>query len=161
MSLIFINYRKGLHSIAVSALAERLAQHFGSDAVFYDVRLTSGSRYPDELRLRLNACDVLVALIHASWVRDLADRRDQRLDWVEYEISNALADGKQVIPVLLDQAEPPTPDQLPSSIAELALRQMLRLRATHFTNDLDNLIWQLERHVAPAFLGESVDVRWR
>jgi TIR domain-containing protein len=148
MALIFVNYRRGPHSIAVSALAERLVQHFGPELVFHDARLISGTRYPDELRKQLEACAVLIAVIHPNWVHDLAGRRDERLDWVEFEISTVLAAGKPVIPVLLDEAEPPTDDQLPPSIAELALRQVARLRAPHYSSDVNELIRRLDREVS-------------
>lgn len=155
MSSIFLNYRKGPHTILVSALAERLALHFGSGTVFVDAQLRPGGRYPDELRQHLQSCAVLVAVIHTGWVRNLADRgrhknSDEHRDWVELEIATALAAGKTVIPLLLDETAAPTHDQLPPSIADIAHRQAAHLRAGSFTADLDELVRQLEYHVAPA-----------
>jgi TIR domain len=149
MALIFVNYRRGPHSISVSALAERLAHHFGQDLVFHDTQLRPGGCYPDELQETLDACTVLVAVLHTTWVQDLDDRRSNPPDWVVREISTVLAAGKTVIPVLLDSAELPLQGQLPPSIADLALRQAVRLRASHFASDMNDLIRQLEGHVAP------------
>lgn len=147
--MIFINYRSGAHSVAVSALAERLGHHFGQDQVFFDAHLLSGSRYPDELREHLNACEVLLAVIHSRWADDLAERASGGLDWVEYEIATALVAGKTVIPLVLDQAELPRADEVPSSVAELTLRQAARLRTANFTSDINALIERLESHVIP------------
>jgi|GEM_PF-3860030 len=151
MDLIFINYRRGPHSISVSALAERLGQHFGQDLVFLDTRLRPGGRYPDELRDRLNTCAVLVAIIHTGWVRDFTERQNGSTDWVEFEIATALTAGKTVIQVLLEDAAPPTAVELPPRLQELALRQACRLRSTQFAGDVDELIRVLERHVQPGW----------
>ncbi|MEU4742216.1 TIR domain-containing protein [Actinosynnema sp. NPDC023658] len=146
MSGIFINYRHGLHSVAVAALAERLAMHFGRDRVFVDHQMWSGSRYPDELRARLADANVLVAVVHEGWV-DEFDRRD--VDWVRLEIAQALSDSTEVVPVLLDDVSPPTKATLPEDIEEFALLQATRLRAAHLTEDVDRLILNLERWIAP------------
>jgi len=160
--LIFVNYRSGAHSIAVSALAERLGRHFGPDQVFFDAHLPSGSRYPDELRKRLDGCDLLVAVIHDGWVDELARPDDTPMDWVKFEITTALAAGKKVIPLLLEQVEPPRPEQLPESMAELGLRQGARLRAKHYSSAVRDLVALLEHHIAPvvhADGGQRADVR--
>lgn len=145
--LIFVNYRRGPHSIAVAALAERLARHFGADSVFHDSSLESGTRYPDELRRNLNACHVLIAVIHPGWPGKPTTQHEGHLDWVEFEITTALAAGKPVIPVLLDVAELPEADELPTAFAELTYRQATKLRADHYSDDVDDLIHRLDREV--------------
>jgi hypothetical protein len=141
---IFINYRHGPHSVSVAALADRLAAHFGHEQVFVDHRMASGSRYPDELRDHLAAADVLVAVIHTGWV----DGFDREHDWVRWEIGTALATGKEVVPLLLEDTRPPTRADLPEEIGELALRQADRIRAAHLADDVDRLVLRLERWVA-------------
>jgi hypothetical protein len=146
MTGIFINYRSGgSHSVAVAALAERLAHHFGADEVFVDHQMLTGVRYNIELEERLAASDVLIAVINEGWAT--AWKPESEKDWVRYEIATALATGKQVIAVLLEDVARPTRDQLPSDIAELTLRQDTRLRAARFAEDFGDLAWVLERHV--------------
>ncbi|WP_158846664.1 toll/interleukin-1 receptor domain-containing protein [Saccharothrix deserti] len=146
MSGIFINYRHGPHSVAVAALADRLAAHFGRERVFVDHRMASGSRYPDELREHLAAADVLVAVIHTGWV----DGFDRDPDWVRWEIATALDTGKEVVPLLLEDTPPPTRAELPEDIGELAMRQATRVRAAHLAEDVDRLVLRLDEWVSPS-----------
>ncbi|MBB5807945.1 hypothetical protein F4560_007713 [Saccharothrix ecbatanensis] len=147
MSGIFINYRHGTHSFSVAALADRLAAHFGPDQVFVDHHMQSGIRYPDELRARLKAADVLVAVIHPGWV-DTFDREPP--DWVRWEIGTALADGKEVVPLLLADTPPPGRAEIPDDIGELAMRQAARLRTAHLSEDVDALLARLESWLPPS-----------
>jgi hypothetical protein len=59
---------------------------------------------------------VVLAVVHEGWVRDLRDGQD----WVREELEIAFAEGKTIIPLLLDGASMPTPAQLPRSIREFA-----------------------------------------
>ncbi|MCP2167112.1 toll/interleukin-1 receptor domain-containing protein [Goodfellowiella coeruleoviolacea] len=150
MSGIFINYRRGDHETFVAALADRLAAHFGSDQVFVDHQMRVGTRYPDELRRHLRACDVLVVVVHRQWLSDLHERLCREgLDWVRHEIAIALELGKPIVQALLGNATPPIREELPDDIAELALRQAAEIRAAHLAGDLERLFQELARHVAP------------
>ncbi|MFD7652834.1 toll/interleukin-1 receptor domain-containing protein [Actinosynnema sp. NPDC059797] len=146
MSNVFVNYRHGPHAVAVSALAHRLTTHFGPGRVFVDHHLRGGTRYPDELRDRLRECDVLVVVVHDGWVGEFGTRDP---DWVLDEIAFALAEGKAVVPVLVDDARPPSREELPERIGELATRQTARLRASDLPDDLERLVRRLEQWVAP------------
>ncbi|QQQ78176.1 toll/interleukin-1 receptor domain-containing protein [Saccharothrix sp. 6-C] len=146
LSGIFINYRHGPHSVAVAALAERLSMHFGRDRVFVDHRMNSGSHYPDELRARLADADVLVAVVHQGWADEFG-RRDP--DWVRREIAQALSDATEVVPVYLEDVDTPTQGALPEDIRAFALLQGARLRAAHLAEDMDRLVLNLERWIAP------------
>lgn len=145
MYSIFVNYRRGDHSVAVAALTEMLAHHFGHDEVFLDVDIPSGERYPQEIDERLHGCDVLVSVIHDGWAATFDTPRKK--DWVHYEIATALKKCITVIPVLLEDAAQPTWEQLPPDIAGLSLFQNARVRSTEFRTDVDQLIRRLEHHV--------------
>lgn len=124
-------------------LAERLGRHFGPDRVFIDTRLAPGERYPDELKAELAASDVVLAVVHDGWVADFAVER--RMDWVRYELSTALRDGKTVLPVLLEQAPQPRHDEVPPDVAEVTLRQSVPLRSAHHEADLATLTARIEQ----------------
>lgn len=69
MSRVFINYRRGGHTVAVEALHHQLIHHFGEDEVFLDMQsIPLGDRYPDILRQRVTGCEVLLVVIHATWL---------------------------------------------------------------------------------------------
>jgi hypothetical protein len=152
MSGVFVNYRNGPHSVSVGALADRLVRHFGGDLVFVAHRMVPGTRYPDELRAQVDARDVLIAVIHDGWDEDWRDDKD----WVRYEIATALAQGKHVVPVLLENTARLTRERLPDDIAELALRQSVRLRAAHWPEDVETLLSRLDLMVQPAAEERSV-----
>lgn len=155
---IFVNYRRS-QAVAVAQLVAQLRQHFGTSKVFLDLGMPSGSRYPDELRARIRACEVLLVVIHDRWLAEFTTPRDT--DWVREEITTALAMGKPVIPLMLDDTPVPVRRDLHPDIAELAVRNAARVRATHLAGDIDALIRRLEHHVVPetAQLGSSLVVK--
>lgn len=153
MSSIFINYRNGPHALSVEALHEHLARHFGADQVFLDkASLEAGDRYPDELRKRVEGCDVFVVVIDDAWLTATDDgirMIDRERDWVREEIEIALRAGKVVVPVLIGNAVAPKACDLRASIAELAHRQAREVRPGRFPQDVRRLVEVLERHTAP------------
>ncbi|GAB2869943.1 toll/interleukin-1 receptor domain-containing protein [Lentzea nigeriaca] len=118
MGGVFINYRRHPARDAFAAtLHDRLASRFTSGNVFLDVTsIKPGERYPNRLRRHLDRADVVIAIVHPEWVRDLRSG----LDWVRWEIEHAFAEGKTIIPLLLDGARMPTAQELPRSIREFA-----------------------------------------
>ncbi|TDV57471.1 TIR domain-containing protein [Actinophytocola oryzae] len=145
MYRIFVNYRRGTHSMSVAALAQSLAHHFGDDEVFLDVGIPSGEQYSGEIRNRLLGCDVLLAVIHDGWLETFG--RTRWKDWVLYEIATALEKPITVIPVLLEDAKPPVWEELPEQIADLSLIQTARIRSAELRSDVDNLIRRIEHHI--------------
>lgn len=157
---IFLNYRQNgftgdkrrrlPHVLIVEALADRFRRHFGRDAVFVDTGLRVGAHYPAELRAKLKGSEVLVVVIHDTWLADLDDRRGRaEADWVQDEIAQALDARMTVVPLLIDDAELPAKDQLPDRIGDLVYPQAHRIRFGHWERDVRLLIQALENHVAP------------
>ncbi|MDN3023171.1 toll/interleukin-1 receptor domain-containing protein [Streptomyces sp. S.PB5] len=152
MGGVFINYRRGDHSATVEDLYAELERYFGSGQVFLDrPSLLPGQRFSDALRARVDDCEVLLAVLHPGWaeVRDAsgARRLDHEEDWVRQEIEQAFAGGKVVIPVLLDGAVVPRPEELPASIREIVAVNGQPLRRAHRDGDVAELIAVLERDV--------------
>nr|WP_199848000.1 TIR domain-containing protein [Streptomyces dysideae] len=131
-----------------------LKGHFGADQVFLDrPSIVPGQRYSDVLRERVADCDVLLVVVHRGWVDARDDETGVRRlevagDWVRREIDQALHSGKTVVQVLLDDAEPPRPAQLPERIRELAIRNAQALRQEAYGSDLAELIAVLETDVS-------------
>jgi len=148
MSSIFVSYRRNPHGTTVAAIADGLQRYFGTEEVFIDNRIPFGDHYPAALEDRLRACTVLVAVIHEGWETTFDEPRHK--DWVLHEIKTALDRKIHVIPVPIGAAAMPGPEKLPREIDRLALRQAAPIRPASYAVDLDNLIHQLERHVAPA-----------
>lgn len=166
MSGIFLSYRQNrrtgdggserrVHAQLVEAIADRLGRHFGSGSVFLDTTLRLASRYPDELRDRLERSGVLVMVVHREWLADLAERAapadkhrdDKDKDWVHFELATAIELGIPVLPLLIDGATQPTARELPGDIAEFAHQQAHRIQFGQWEHDVRRLIDAVERHV--------------
>ncbi|WP_328644908.1 toll/interleukin-1 receptor domain-containing protein [Amycolatopsis sp. NBC_00348] len=148
MSSIFMSYRRNPQGTAVAAIADGLQRYFGTEEVFIDNGIVPGDQYPDALESRLQACTVLIAVIHEGWEDSFKERRHK--DWVLHEIRTALERRIHVIPVPIGNASMPEWTELPAEISELAHRQAAPVGPATYTTDLNNLIRQLEKHVAPA-----------
>ena len=103
-----------------------------------------GLNFVKVLRDEVAKCDVVLVVIGPNWVSVLDQDGKRRLanpnDFVRIEVATALQRDIPVIPILLDGAMPPKPDQLPRDLKELALRNALYVRHVSFHNDMDRLI---------------------
>ena len=147
---IFINYRRDERGLGAQAVARAVRQHFGAEAVFSSTSIEPGTVYPELLARRLAECDVLVAVIHDTWLTALRDKVTSRTDWVRHEIATALAAGKPVIPVLIGSATMPPHHELPIDLVLLGDPQQARVRPDSLDDDLGRLMRRLERYVSPA-----------
>ena len=146
MSNIFISYRRGDSIATAGRIRDRLVQEFGRPNVFVDVDdIPHGQDFAKVLSGKVAECRVLLAIIGPHWV-DARDGKGQRRlelpdDFVGIEIGTALArETIAVIPVLVDGAQMPTAEQLPSKLEPLARRNAIELRNTQFGSDAERLI---------------------
>jgi hypothetical protein len=151
---IFISYRRGDASYPAAWLFDQLTTRFGSDRVFMDVdSIEPGDDFAEVIADAVGCCAVLLAVIGDRWLAaaDESGRRrmDDSGDFLRLEIEAALARGVRVIPVLVDGARVPRPDQLPASMAALGRRQAVELRPARFSSDLTSLLTVLDRALTP------------
>jgi len=152
---IFVSYRRDdSRALAVAGLVAQLRGHLGEDRVFIDNDLPPGERYPDELRAELDASDVVVAVIHHRWATDFA--ADRPTDWVRYELSTALRQGKAVFPVLLQGAPQPRRGDVPADVAEVTSLQSTPLRSASYEEDIATLAAAIDIASAPPDLALTV-----
>ncbi len=119
---IFINYREADTAVEARLLFVDLANHFGREAVFLDKKyLHGGMAWPDELTRKVKGAKILLVLLKdgKKWM-GLKDNCTFRIcdpeDWVRLEIETAKAEGKLIVPVLLDGADFPAESVLPESL---------------------------------------------
>ena len=139
---IFISYRREEAAGHAGRLSDRLIQHFGPDQIFQDIdSIPAGSDFAEEIADAVASCQVLLALIGNRWlkIKDTEGRRrlGNPKDYVRLEIEAALSRNIRVIPILIDEAKMPRADQLPSSLAELARHQALKLSPDRDRFDFD------------------------
>jgi TIR domain len=131
MPIICLSYRRSDSSGIGGRIYDHLVSHFGAGSVFMDV---SGIPYAEDFRKRIRIefenAKVLVALIGPSWLGQRDDgpaRIQERLDPIRIEIYTALTQNLLVVPVLVDNAQMPSPDDLPRNIKEFAYRNAMRV----------------------------------
>jgi hypothetical protein len=127
MPAILVSYRRDDSKWITGRIVDRLKQHYGRDNVFMDIdAIPVGRDFREHLRNTLDRCDVLLAIVGPRWlVADKAGRPRilDAADWVRIEIETALTKKIPVIPVLIDDAGMPRPDELPETLQDFAYRQ--------------------------------------
>lgn len=146
MPSIFISYRRDDSSATAELLHDRLATWFARDKVFLDVQgIAPGEDWRRLLTERLAAYDVVLVVIGSAWPATLAARMASAGDdFVRWEVAEALRQHKRVIPVLVDGAALPAPDELPADIAALGRLQAETLKRDTRDRDIAALAAALE-----------------
>jgi len=97
----------------------------------------------------VEGCDVVIALIGRAWSSDA----------VRLELENALENGIRVIPVLVEGAVPPSADELPGAIADLARRNAVELSDSRWHYDVARLLETIEEGERDVFPPVEPEVR--
>lgn len=146
---VFLSYRRADGQHVAGRAADKLAERY---QLFMDIdTIPPGVDFTEYVRRAVGGCDVLLAFIGDRWTSVADDSGRRRLDdpddWVVAEISTALSRNVAVIPVLIDNATMPQPEQLPEVLRPLLRRQAVPLRHATFSADLTHLIAGID-HVA-------------
>jgi TIR domain len=134
---IFISYRRK----EAVAFAGRLAAELRRDGyeVFIDVGIHAGEKWREKIEQALSSCAVLLAVMGRDWLEMKDDHGRRRLDdsddVVRFEIEAALQRDVPVIPVLIDDAEPPKRSELPTSLRAAVDREGETVRNPKFEVD--------------------------
>jgi TIR domain len=148
---VFISYRRRETAGHAGRLYDRLAEHFGDERVFMDLRMEPGVDFVEQIDDAVTHCDALLSLIGAQWLemRDAHGRRrlDDPNDFARLEVEAALARNVRVIPVLLQDAKMPEPEDLPATLQPLARRHAIELSDERWDYDVGRLIEVLDRTI--------------
>ncbi len=142
MQGVFVCYRRADSLHVAGRLRDRLEQALGAGHVFMDVHdIEIGEDFRVKIRSTLSQVDVVLDLMGRRW--DPGRLRPH--DFVRLEITEALAQERQVIPVLIDGAEMPASTAVPESVAELCYGTATPLRPDpDFHGDVDRLLRGLQ-----------------
>jgi hypothetical protein len=158
MPRIFISYRRQDSRYQARSIHAAFAREVGHDNVFMDVNsIQPGANFRKILKLWVDQCEVLLALIGPDWI-DARDpqtgkrRLDNPSDFVRIEIGEALRRDIPVVPVLLDGAALPHSDRLPADLQELCDRQAVMVEYRTFDADVERLIRKLRLGAEPVRL---------
>jgi hypothetical protein len=132
-SKVFISYRRSESKYLAGHVYDLLAEKISAGEIFFDVdAVPIGVDFRMHISKSVSQSAVMLVIIGDSWLKR---RRPFRLrppeDYVHSEIE--LDFGVPILPVLVDDAEMPRRDQVPSSIAEFVLLNAARVASgPHF-----------------------------
>src|SRR5262249_20355236 len=130
---VFISYRRGENAPHAAFLEASLSALLGAGAVFRDqTTIALGDAYPAQIEQAVRSAAVVLVVIGPGWpaLRDEKSGErglDQSRDYVRREIELALEWHRKIVPVLVDGAKAPGPDDLPKSISALSKAQAVDL----------------------------------
>ena len=96
----------------------------------------------------VGSCEILIAIIGRNWLSVTGGntgRLDNPNDFVRLEIATALRRDIRVIPVLVQRASMPKPEDLPDDLAKFTRRNAVELSDLRWQSDVDQLISVMER----------------
>ena len=135
MKQIFISYRRIGGVAAAFLLHERLTA-LGYE-VFYDIESLQSGRFDNKIFHSIDECsDVLVVLSPSS-----LDRCVNEDDWMRAEVSYAIKQGKNIIPVMMDGFE--FPATLPEEMDALRNYNGVPLQFKFFDGVMDRIVTHL------------------
>ncbi|WP_299926099.1 TIR domain-containing protein [uncultured Nocardioides sp.] len=146
---IFISYRRDDCQSQANGLNDGLRHRLPAARVFMDIdSIPFGADFEEHIRGEIEQCNVALILIGDDWLetRPGTDKRriDESNDFVRLEVESALAAKHlRVIPVLVEGATMPTPEELPRSIRRLARLNAFELSDKRWTSDIEHLTRQL------------------
>lgn len=147
---IFVSYRREDSAGHAGRLFDRLVEHFGRDRIFMDIdTIEPGEDFVAVIENAVSSCDVLIAVIGRSWLSSNGSGRlDRPTDFVRLEIAAALRREIRVIPVLVQRASLPKPQELPEDLVNLTRRNAVELTDLRWQTDVEQLICVMERVLA-------------
>ena len=145
MGGVFISYRRADSQGSTGRIADRLHHLLGDEIpLFLDIdSIRPGEDFRDVISDTLTKCDVTLIMIGPRWL-DATDsegnvRLEDEFDLHRMEVESALSSSATAIPVLVEGASMPGPDDLPESIRELAYLHAAEVSVRRFASDAEYL----------------------
>ncbi|MBZ0283084.1 MAG: TIR domain-containing protein [Anaerolineae bacterium] len=156
MPRIFISYRKADSAAYAERIDRLLHDIYKRKNVMVNLVALPEETLQATIQKTVATCDVVLVVIGSKWLKVLDSRGIPRLynpdDMNRVEIETAIKTKRTIIPVLVDGAAMPSPDDLPPALRELASLNAIVLRPEpDFAEDFKRLRWVIDG----AFPGES------
>ncbi len=140
---VFVSYRRKDSAATSGRLRGHMAVRLGDKRVFLDVdKIGLGEDFVTAIETEISRCQVMLVMIGRDWgdPNGQGARLHHPMDHVRAEIRAGLSTGLRVIPVLVDGATMPDPDDLPEHLKLLARLNAFEIRNARFADDADALI---------------------
>jgi Tol biopolymer transport system component len=168
MSRIFISYRRAESHAVTDRIYDHLSAQYGASALFKDVdNIPVGEQFPVVITEAIIQCAVVLVIIGPHWATITNETGQPRLhdpnDFVRQEVETGLRHHKRVIPILVEDASMPAPDDVPPSLRPLTERNAVTIRHDpYFREDMARLTAGIRESLGqrdtPAWLSR---VDWR
>jgi WD40 repeat protein len=155
MPTISISYRRADSEAMTGRIFDRLAAHYGREAIFRDIdNIPPGIDFRVHINDMLRKTNILLSVIGPNWLgarSGTSDRIQEESDAVRVEIETALRRRTPLIPILIGMTVMPSTDQLPPSLKDFAFRNAVRVdTGQDFDYHMDRLIRSID-----AILGQT------
>lgn len=149
MRKVFISYRRSEAEYIAGSLARDLRRQFGEEQIFLDKEdIAGGVSWREKVLNEIDRHSAVLLLLNKDWVNIRDENGQRRIDKPDdparLELVDALKDGAKIIPVLLENAQMPSEQDLPPELRPLADINALKLRDAEWQFDLDRLCNTLE-----------------
>jgi formylglycine-generating enzyme required for sulfatase activity len=157
---ITISYRRADTEVMTGRIRDRLANHYGEDAVFMDI-----DNIPDfrvHISETIAQSDVLLVIVGRGWLgaRSGNKRIDDETDFVRLEVETALSNAIPIIPVLVGSARMPQPVQLRESLKNFAFLNAAPVdTGRDFHQHMERLIRSIDQTLADQRVQSSATLR--
>src|SRR5216684_845841 len=153
MPKIVISYRRQDSEAITGRIRDRLAGHYGAESIFMDIdNIPFGTDFREHIRQVLTQTDIVIAIIGPRWTgagRGRPARIREPTDPVRIEVERALEHGTPLVPVLVNGAHMPKPEDLPDTLQDLSYRNAAEVDSGRdFHQHLDRLIRSLDQILA-------------
>src|SRR5262249_34203228 len=124
-------------------------------SVYMDVdNIPFGTDFREHIDKALSEGDVVVAVIGPKWLGSVRGRKPRifdQTDPVRVEIETSLRRGITILPILVDGANMPKPEDLPESISKLAFHNAATVDAGRdFHQHMERVIRSMDLLLRPA-----------
>ena len=150
---IFISYRRDDEAGTAGRLYDHLIRvaKIPRERIFKDVdNIVPGTNFVQKLNSEIASCELMIAILGRRWVGAANEDGSPRLhdinDLVRIEIETALTRSIPLIPLLIDGARWPRPEQLPTSLHLLCQQQGIEVANANFDADIAHLVKAIEWH---------------
>jgi hypothetical protein len=150
---VFVSYRRSDTRDFAGRFADRLKRYPQVSDVFMDIdAIAPGADFERGIADAVSRCDVFFAVIGPQWLGSdpQASRILDEKDFVRRELQMALATGRKVVPVLVNDAEMPSVEALPSEIQSLPRINAFTIGHVSFDRDVAALLSSLGVRDTPA-----------
>ncbi len=158
MHSIFLSYRRSDSPGFAGRIYDHLREAFGEVHVFMDIdSISAGDNFLTAIARTLDECEVVLVVIGRAWITTTeaggATRLDEPNDPVRLEIEKAFERGRLIIPVLVDGAMMPRPEQLPPSLRPLTIYNAVSIQHHTFGRDVHALVANLRKGILAPPIG--------